>query len=74
MPEPVVIKVRENGPLVVSGPVTIVDHQGNPFRTPGSGNVALCRCGHSQKRPFCDGSHRSVNFQAAELAPPSPQS
>jgi CDGSH-type Zn-finger protein len=66
----VVIKTRENGPFVVTGPVTLLDHQGHKFETPASGNIALCRCGHSQKKPFCDGSHRAANFQAAELAPP----
>ena len=69
----VVIKTRENGPLLVSGPVTIVDHLGNQFEASGQGNIALCRCGHSQKKPFCDGSHKGCGFQAGELAPiPSP--
>lgn len=70
----VVIKVRENGPLLVSGPVTVLDHLGNKFEAAGQGNIALCRCGHSQKKPFCDGSHKTCNFQAGNLAPaPAPQ-
>jgi CDGSH-type Zn-finger protein len=75
MSDPVIIRCRENGPLVVQGPVTIIDHQGNAFTPPpGKPAIALCRCGHSQNKPFCDGSHRSFAFVAAELAslpPPS---
>jgi CDGSH-type Zn-finger protein len=71
MSEPIVIRCRENGPLVVHGPVRVVDHLGNAFVLPeGKENVALCRCGQSGHRPFCDGSHRICDFHAAELAPP----
>ncbi len=71
MAEPIVIRLRENGPLVVMGPVRIVDHLGNEFMAPpGKDNVALCRCGASASKPFCDGSHRSCGFLAANLAPP----
>jgi CDGSH-type Zn-finger protein len=69
MSEPIVIRCRENGPLVVKGPVTVVDHLGNEFALPpGKENVALCRCGHSGTKPFCDGSHRDCGFQAGEVA------
>jgi CDGSH-type Zn-finger protein len=71
MAEPLLIRCRENGPLVLHGPCKIVDHQGNEFALPtGKDNVALCRCGQSRNKPFCDGSHRSCGFQAAELAKP----
>ncbi|MDQ3354984.1 MAG: CDGSH iron-sulfur domain-containing protein [Actinomycetota bacterium] len=51
------IKVRAGGPLKVSGPVRLVDHEGRPF--PHSGDdLVLCRCGRSADKPFCDGSHR----------------
>ncbi len=71
MSEPVVIRCRENGPLVVQGEVKIVDHLGNEFIVPpGKPTVALCRCGHSANKPFCDGTHRQTGFQAANLAPP----
>lgn len=63
------IRTRENGPLVITGPVTLVDHKGQPFDVSGSENIALCRCGSSRRRPFCDGTHRTTGFQAAELAP-----
>jgi CDGSH-type Zn-finger protein len=65
----VTIRVRDNGPLVVSGPVTIVDAEGNRFEVDANKpNIALCRCGHSKNRPFCDGSHRSVGFDAVDRA------
>jgi CDGSH-type Zn-finger protein len=72
MSEPIVIRCRENGPYVVEGPIQVIDHLGNAFAIPaGKSNVALCRCGHSQNRPFCDGSHRACGFQASEIAPAS---
>jgi CDGSH-type Zn-finger protein len=74
MTEPLEIRCRENGPYVIRGPVRIVDHLGNEFVIPpGKDTVALCRCGQSKNRPFCDGSHRACGFQAAEVAvKPSP--
>jgi CDGSH-type Zn-finger protein len=70
MSEPVVIRCRENGPFVLLGPVQILDHLGQEFPVPaGKDKVALCRCGHSKNKPFCDGSHRDGGFQAAETAP-----
>jgi CDGSH-type Zn-finger protein len=65
----VVIKLRENGPILITGPVTLTDHLGNKFDTSGQANIALCRCGHSQKKPFCDGSHKTSGFVGSE--PPS---
>lgn len=64
------ITTRENGPLLVTGPITLVDHQGNTWDLGGKDSVALCRCGQSQRRPFCDGSHKNCAFVAAETAPP----
>jgi CDGSH-type Zn-finger protein len=69
MTQPVVIRCRENGPLVILGDIKVVDHLGHEFSLPvGKEAVALCRCGHSRNKPFCDGSHRSCGFQAAEVA------
>jgi len=63
------IRCRVNGPLVVEGPVTIVDHEGHPFTVEGDKPaIALCRCGQSAKKPFCDGSHRASGFVAENLA------
>jgi CDGSH-type Zn-finger protein len=71
MQEPIVIRCRENGPLVIEGAVKVTDHQGKAFPLPaGKEKVALCRCGQSKTKPFCDGSHRQCGFQAAELAAP----
>ena len=63
----VTIKVRESGPYLVKGPVLITDVDGVPYRVE-SESVALCRCGHSKSKPFCDGSHRD-SFTATERAP-----
>lgn len=63
------IKTRENGPLLVTGAITLTDHLGNAFDISGKETVALCRCAASKNRPFCDGSHRDCGFAAAELAP-----
>jgi CDGSH iron-sulfur domain-containing protein 3 len=66
----IVIRCREDGPLVLPADVKVVDHLGNEFPIPpGKDNIALCRCGHSRSKPFCDGSHRASGFQAAERAP-----
>jgi CDGSH-type Zn-finger protein len=69
--EPLVIRCRENGPLVIQGPFVLVDHLGQPFALPTDKPfVALCRCGQSQKKPFCDGSHKSCGFVADQTASP----
>jgi CDGSH-type Zn-finger protein len=65
-----VIRVRDNGPYLIDGPVTIRDAQGNAFPiNPAKPTVALCRCGQSDNKPFCDGSHNRCGFLAAEAAP-----
>lgn len=67
----VTIKARENGPLLVTGPFKLIDHLGNAFDIATDKDaVALCRCGQSKKRPFCDGSHRNCGFVAGETATP----
>jgi CDGSH-type Zn-finger protein len=68
MDEPVVIKVRDNGPYKVTGPVVIVDADGNRFAVDDDRPIALCRCGASRTKPFCDRSHREVGFEACERA------
>lgn len=80
-PGVVTIRCREHGPLVVEMPeetaaaelhLRVTDHLGQPFPLPDQKRaVALCRCGMSQRRPFCDGSHKTLGFQAAETAPPA---
>lgn len=69
MSEPIIIRCRENGPYVIQGNVQITDHLGNIFTPPpGKDTIALCRCGQSKRKPFCDGSHKACNFQGAETA------
>jgi CDGSH-type Zn-finger protein len=58
------ITVRANGPYKIVGPVTIVDPDGHPFELPEGSGIVLCRCGHSQTKPFCDSSHKRVGFVA----------
>lgn len=66
---PPTIRLRDDGPLVIQGPVTIVDAEGNAFEVPDDKPlIALCRCGHSGRKPFCDGSHRDCGFRASERA------
>jgi CDGSH iron-sulfur domain-containing protein 3 len=67
-PEPVVIKVRKNGPYKVTGPVTLVDADGNEFEVPEGDGIVLCRCGGSKTKPFCDKTHSQIGFEAAERA------
>jgi CDGSH iron-sulfur domain-containing protein 3 len=63
----VIIKVRESGPYLVRGKVTLTDADGTRYSIE-SPNIALCRCGGSQTKPFCDGSHRTNGFAATERA------
>lgn len=65
----VTITVRSNGPYKLVGPVTIVDPDGREFELPEGSAIALCRCGHSRNKPFCDASHRRVGFVAVDTAP-----
>ena len=61
------IKVRESGPYLIKGPVTLLDADANPYTI--EENVVLCRCGGSATKPFCDGTHRTNGFVATERAP-----
>jgi len=56
------IQALKNGPYLVNGAVEIVDGEGKPIQATKQ-PAALCRCGHSSSKPFCDGTHRKVNFQ-----------
>ena len=59
----VTITPYRDGPLLVRGEFEILDQDGNPI-DPGRETVALCRCGKSRLRPFCDGTHKLVRFKA----------
>ncbi len=75
----VTITVRKNGSLLVEGPVVLKDHLGNEIPRPeGKPNIALCRCGHSARKPFCDGAHKHCGFvdpaEPTDAAAPQPGS
>ena len=59
------ITARANGPLKLEGPFTLVSADGR-VRIAG-GEVALCRCGHSRNKPFCDSSHEAAGWVAPAL-------
>jgi CDGSH-type Zn-finger protein len=62
------ITVRNDGPLRLEGEFEIVDMEGKPFGLAGRTATALCRCGHSGNKPFCDGSHKTAGFQDKQKA------
>jgi CDGSH-type Zn-finger protein len=64
----VTIEIIENGPYIVTGRVELKDDDGNVYAT--KERIALCRCGASTTKPFCDGTHSRIGFQAAERAVP----
>jgi len=55
------IKTLDKGPLLVTGTVTLTDADGGVYATEQE-TIALCRCGHSANKPFCDGSHKAQAF------------
>ena len=68
---PVKITVRPNGPYRVEDPdhlVELVDANGNKYDLTAKPAYSLCRCGASVNKPFCDGTHSKIGFQAAEAA------
>ena len=54
------ITVTHNGPLIVEGTYKLIDKDGK--ETTETGKTALCRCGHSHHKPFCDGTHVKIHF------------
>ncbi|MCU0308996.1 MAG: CDGSH iron-sulfur domain-containing protein [Thermoleophilia bacterium] len=67
MPD-VQITVKPNGPYVVSGEVVLLDSSGAPYRLEKT-TIALCRCGQSENKPFCDGTHAQIGFSAPVAGP-----
>jgi len=64
----VTVTPTDNGPYLIHGSVTLLDAEGNPYEV--NGTIALCRCGYSYTKPFCDGSHEKTNFAAVNRAFP----
>lgn len=56
------ITILDNGPLKVEGPCSVLDHEGQAVPVREGKAVFLCRCGHSAKKPFCDGTHNKIQF------------
>ena len=64
------VSIRDNGPLLVSGLIEVVDGEGKPLTlSPDKPAIALCRCGASANKPFCDGAHKAAGFQSAIRCP-----
>jgi CDGSH-type Zn-finger protein len=68
MADPPIIRATKNGPYLVKGPLTVVDPLGNEVSIDLDKTVALCRCGGSTTKPFCDGTHSKIGFRAAQRA------
>jgi CDGSH-type Zn-finger protein len=68
---PVTITPYPDGPYLVRGDFVVQDQEGNelPLRRE---TIALCRCGKSRMRPFCDGTHKLIGFEAPSRAEPWP--
>ena len=62
----ITITPTDDGPYLVRGNVTLLDAEGSPYEV--GETIALCRCGRSSTRPFCDGTHTSENFAATDRA------
>ena len=64
VPAETTIDARPNGPLFVRGPLKIIEVGGHVIRE--DTRAALCRCGHSKNKPFCDGTHRLIGFKTTK--------
>jgi len=65
------ITIKKNGPYRVEAPegaIQLMDADGNQYDLKGKAAFSLCRCGASVTKPFCDGTHSKIGFQAAEAA------
>lgn len=62
-PAATTITPYENGPLIIRGNFQLQTPDGDPI-DPGRGTIALCRCGRSTIKPFCDGTHKKIDFKA----------
>jgi len=75
---PAKVTVRNDGPLLIEGDLEVLDALGKAYGLAGRTAISLCRCGHSEKKPFCDGAHRRQGFQSSceahELPPMQPKS
>jgi CDGSH-type Zn-finger protein len=62
------ITVKNNGSLRIEGDIEIYDDSGNKYDLAGRTVIGLCRCGQSNNKPFCDGSHARCGFESQVVA------
>lgn len=62
------IDLKPNGPILISGPILLNDTQGSSYDLGEKKTIALCRCGATGNKPFCDGSHSKCGFESQEVA------
>lgn len=65
----VTIQVTESGPLRIDGPTRLIDADGGQYELDPGQSAYLCRCGQSDSKPFCHGTHAKRGFAACERAP-----
>jgi CDGSH-type Zn-finger protein len=69
------LTVKNNGSLIVSGDIELVDAAGNPYDLGGRDTISICRCGLSKNKPFCDGAHKDhFEHEAVAFALPPKKS
>lgn len=68
IPTIVRIKVFDNGPYRIKGPIQLLDADNNEYEVLEGRTVSLCRCGGSNTMPFCDGTHSRIRFTANDRA------
>ena len=67
---PAKVTIFNNGSIRLEGEFTVHDADGKEFGLSGRTTIGLCRCGASENKPFCDGSHNRIGFQSQDTAPP----
>jgi len=74
---PAKVTIFNNGSIRIEGDFTVHDADGKEYGLAGRTAIGLCRCGHSENKPFCDGSHKRAGFEslcpARDLPPPAPK-
>ena len=62
------LQIMDDGPIIVTGSFEVQDAAGNSFTLEKEGRAAICRCGQSEEKPFCDGAHRECGFKSETKA------
>ena len=65
----VTISLIGNGPIMVEGPISLLDKDDNPVEVTAGKAVFLCRCGQSEEKPFCDGAHKRCGYVSESPVP-----